>query len=173
MLYKFDPYKFACQLCPPILRSKIMLSIVKALCTPLRYISDALNRYRAHVKETINTTSNVVVIEGVLNDAFHLTERQIYITTRLDLGEVHLFQSGEDKVTYLYTKDEKQPLMMLMKDGAPAGASFTVHVPNFLATSINYEEDDLMGVNMSVIRDVVTKHKPVGKSYTIEIYEYE
>lgn len=173
MLFNFDPYKLAVQLCPPILRSGILVAILKALSIPFRYIIDRLKVYRQDIKDAVLTTSNVVVLEGALNYAFHLTGNQIYITTMTDLGEVYFFQSDEKKVTYVHTREEQRPLLMLLKDGAHPGPSFTVHVPNFLATSMNYDEDEFYGKNLAVIVDIIHRHKPVGKSFSINIYNYE
>lgn len=174
MLFRFDPLKFARQLCPQVLRSDMLVAILRAFCVPFGYISNLLKGFREEVEDTVRTTSHVIVLEGALNDAFSLAERQIYITTMMDLGEVYFYRSTEPKVTYLYSRSEgKTPVYLLEKDGAPPGASFTVHVPDFLATSTDYEEDEFWGMNMATIREIVNAHKPVGKSYSIEIYEYE
>ena len=173
MLFDFDPYTLARQLCPPVLRSTILQRILLALCTPLRYLCIMLRSFRSDIEESMTTTSHVIVLEGALNDAFGLENRQIYLTTMLDLGEVYFYRSSEDDVKYMHTRDESHPLMMLLKDGAPPGASFTVHVPNFLATSTDIEEDSYQGANLIKITNIVDMHKPVGKSYSIDIYNYE
>lgn len=173
MLFDFDPYVLVRQLCPPVLRSDLLQGFIRSLSAPVRVLCVMLRSFRGDIKESMTTTSHVIVLEGALNDAFGLQDRQIYLTTMMDLGEVYLYRSGEGKVVYMHALDESKPLMMLMRDGAPPGASFTVHVPNFLATSTDYEEDNFKGVNLLKIMNIVDAHKPVGKSYSIEIYDYE
>lgn len=173
MLFDFDPYTLARQLCPPVLRSTMLQRILLALCTPLRYLCIMLRSFRSDIEESMTTTSHVIVLEGALNDAFWLKKRQIYLTTMLDLGEVYFYRSSEGDVVYMHARDESQPpLMMLMRDGTPPGASFIVHVPNFLATSTDIE-DSYQGANLIKITNIVDMHKPVGKSYSIKIYNYE
>lgn len=173
MFFNFDPYKFAGQLCPPVLRSGFLMAVLRALSLPFRYIGDMINGYRQEVKDAVLTTSNVIVLEGALNDAFYLADRQIYITTKEDLGEVYFYRSNEDKITYIHTRDERNPLKLLMKESGSPGPSFTVNVPNFLATSLIYDEDKFLGKNLAVIVKIIKQCKPVGKSYTINLYEYE
>lgn len=173
MLFDFDPYVLVRQLCPPVLRSDLLQGFIRSLSAPVRVLCVMLRSFRGDIKESMTTTSHVIVLEGALNDAFGFQDRQIYLTTMMDLGEVYLYSSGEGKVVYMHTREELKPLMMLMRDGVPPGASFTVHVPSFLATSTDYEEDDYKGVNLLKIMNIVDAHKPVGKSYSIEIYDYE
>ena len=60
---------------------------------------------------------------------------------------------------------------MLMQGELPPTASFTVHIPKSIATSLNPEEDNYQGVNLLKISEIVNQYKPVGKKYNIEIYE--
>lgn len=173
MLFDFDLEKFANQLCPPILRSKVLLAIIRAICVPLNYLSAWLNSFRKEVSDNVKVSSNVVVLEGVLNEAFHFVNRKIYITTMESLGEVYvrMLSEPDSSPLFLSTLQEERPTYMLQQGELPPGASFTVHIPNTIATSLNPEKDAYRGVNLSKISEIINRYKPVGKNYNIEIYE--
>ena len=40
MWYKFDPHKFAEAMLPPLLRSKVLLALLRAMLTPLKRLLD-------------------------------------------------------------------------------------------------------------------------------------
>lgn len=173
MLFNFDVSKLASQLCPPILRSSVVLAIIRAICVPLNYLSAWLNTFRSKTSDKVKTTSNVVVLEGVLNEEFHFLENEIYISTMEDLGEIYIYKQSEipSRPNYLNTLQEGKTLFMLMQGELPPTASFTVHIPKSIATSLNPEEDNYQGVNLLKISEIVNQYKPVGKKYNIEIYE--
>ena len=173
MLFDFDPLRLARQLCPPVLRSKVLMAILKAICTPLKYISEKFFTCRKDVNDVMLATSNVVVLEGVLNEAFHLQGRQIYISTNEYTGEVFFRTKLEENPVYLHTVGESQPLVLLTQFEPNPGADITIHLPSFLATSLDPGIDEYKGVNLLTITDVIKRYKPVGKTYALDIYTYE
>ena len=81
MWYNVDFNRFAMQLLPPILRSKILVALLKILVLPLLVLYNKFMMYRAAVAGRLNITAHVQFIEKALNDTFFLTKRQIYIAT--------------------------------------------------------------------------------------------
>lgn len=173
MLFNFDPLRLARQLCPPILRSKVLMALLKAICAPLRFISEKIFSYRKDVKDGMSTTSNVVVLEGVLNETFYLQNKQIYITTNDSTGEVFFRTKQEDTPIGMHTLGESQSLILLTQFETIPGPDFTIHIPSFLATSLVPDVDEYNGVNLLKITDIINRYKPVGKTYALDIYTYE
>lgn len=173
MLYNYDPYKLAVQLFPPLLRSPYIFALSMAITMPLRRISQSLKLYRKEVANKVNTTANVIVLEGALNRAFYLDDRQIYITTRKNDRVMYLFRSSENRPVYVHTISEGGPLYLTGKGEPLPGADFDVYIPNFLATSLIYDEDEHNGIHLIRIVDILNRYKPVGKSYQLKLYNYE
>lgn len=65
------------------------------------------------------------------------------------------------------------PLYVRAYDDVPKQPSFIVYVPSFLCTSIDAAEDKYGGQNLTTILNLLNHYKPAGRSFRIEIYEYE
>lgn len=173
MWYRIDFTRFVQQLLPPILRSKVMMALFRVFITPLRYLYDKFLAYRDSVSSRLNITANVQYIQKALNDAFYLTDEQIYIET-----------PEEERMSVFYYKEERQPsnYFYLAKD-APfylrkpdeisLKEAFIVCIPSFLCTSLIPSEDKYKGENLAIIYNILNFYKPAGRSYRIEIYVYE
>ena len=94
MWYKFDPLKFAADMLPPVLRSKVLLAILRALLTPLRRLLDRFRQFRGDVHRRLNTTGQTFSLEAALNEKYRLSPGAIYIT------------DTDDKQLYLYFSSE-------------------------------------------------------------------
>ena len=90
--------KLVVQLLPPILRSKFLIALLKALILPLAFIYGKLMEHRDNVSEKLDITANVIYLEKILNDAFFLSDLQIYIETQ-----------EEDLTNYWHFKHEDAP----------------------------------------------------------------
>ena len=77
MQCRIDYVRFVWQLLPPVLRSGVLLSLLRVLITPLRYLQERLSAYMEGVSSRLNITANVQYIQKALNDAFYLTDNQI------------------------------------------------------------------------------------------------
>src|SRR3712207_2217927 len=97
MWYKIDILRLALQLLPPILRSTLLTALLKVLLLPIVYIYEQFMQIKNNADERLRNTANVVSLERILNAAFHLSGRQIYIET----AEVV-------NVVYMHTKVEGQ-----------------------------------------------------------------
>lgn len=180
MLYKFDPYKFALQLLPPLLHSPVILAILKAFCSSIRGVSETFAVLRQQTKEEMGALPSVLMLEDILNRTFHLNSHQICVTSVEGTDDVFWYHDIEadsgyhlDR-TYLFFSNEQQSVVFLKTTNElPLGDDITIHIPNFMATSTDVEEDEYDGKNLSVIKLVVEKYKPAGKNYGLEIYRYE
>lgn len=171
MWYKLDIIKLGFQLLPPILRSKVLVALLKAMLRGIRDLYNRFYSYRSHVLNRLNITAGVQYIEKVLNDAFFLSEHQIYIVSADQRVQTVLHFKSEG-LTPVYVSGNP-PLYVRAYDDVPKQPSFIVYVPSFLCTSIDAAEDKYGGQNMTTILNLLNHYKPAGRSFRIEIYEYE
>nr|DAY41157.1 MAG TPA: hypothetical protein [Bacteriophage sp.] len=171
MWYKLDIIKLGFQLLPPILRSKVLVALLKAMLRGIRDLYNRFYNYRSHVLNRLNITAGVQYIEKVLNDAFFLSEHQIYIVSADQRVQTVLHFKSEG-LTPVYVSGNP-PLYVRAYDDVPKQPSFIVYVPSFLCTSINAAEDKYGGQNLTTILNLLNHYKPAGRSFRIEIYEYE
>ena len=169
MWYDVDFNRWAVQLLPPILRSRVLVALLRILIIPLAYLHRLFTDYRKKVADRLDITASVQDIERALNRRFFLRNRQIYIESESDDRHPCLYFQAEGKPpTFL------NPRMTLWMDGeVPSKPNFTIFVPNFLVSSLNSEEDRHKGRHLAEIIRIVELYKPAGRRYHINIYEYE
>lgn len=169
MWYDVDFTRWAVQLLPPILRSRVLVALLRIIIIPLAYLHRLFTEYRKKVAERLDITASVQDIERALNRRFFLRNRQIYIESESDDRHPCLYFQAEGKPpTFL------NPRMTLWMDGeVPSKPNFTIFVPNFLVSSLNSEEDRHKGRHLAEIIRIVELYKPAGRRYHINIYEYE
>ena len=174
MWYQFDIFKFAVQLVPPILRCKILIVFLDVITLPLRYIYNNFLSHREIVNKRLNITAGVQYNEKALNDVFFLKNREIYILSNESDGIMYWHYESEQKENiYMALENEEQPLYFRFQGEADYKASFTVYIPTFLCTSLDEEEDEYNGENLRTIITWLNYYKPTGKTYSIELYDYE
>ena len=169
MWYDVDSTRWAVQLLPPILRSRVLVALLRILIIPLAYVHRLFTEYRKKVADRLDITASVQDIERALNRRFFLRNRQIYIESESDDRHPCLYFQAEGKPpTFL------NPRMTLWMDGeVPSKPNFTIFVPSFLVSSLNSEEDRHKGRHLAEIIRIVELYKPAGRRYHINIYEYE
>lgn len=157
------------QLLPPILRSRVLVALLRIFIIPLAYLHRLFTEFRKGVSDRLDITASVQDIERALNRRFFLRNRQIYIESESDDRYPCLYFQAEGKPpTFL------NPRMTLWMDGeVPSKPNFTIFVPSFLVTSLNPEEDRHKGRHLAEIIRIVELYKPAGRRYDINIYEYE
>ena len=112
-------------------------------------------------------------IEKALNEAFYLKERQIWIESTEAEDVVFWHRRDEmQKDCYMYRRTERG-VMLKRRGECSYKDSFVVWVPTFLCTSENTEEDKYGGRNLREIRNLLSYYKPAGRTYRIELYDYE
>ncbi len=173
MWWKTDLLKLAVGLLPPMLRGGLTVALLKVLMLPVRYMYDLLTARRKNANRRLGTTANVASMEKALNDAFFLTDGQI----RIDSGDNddrtfwHLKTEGQESAT-LWKATEKGTVLK-RRGEASYKDSFTVWVPTFLCTSTDSTEDKYGGHYLREIKILLNYYKPAGRTYRIELYDYE
>lgn len=165
--------KMAVQLLPPVMRGGLTVALLKVLTLPVRYIYEQLTARRKNADRRLNMTANVMYIEKALNEAFYLKERQIWIESTEAEDVVFWHRRDElQKDCYMYRRTERG-VMLKRRGESSYKDSFVVWVPTFLCTSENTEEDKYGGRNLREIRNLLSYYKPAGRTYRIELYDYE
>lgn len=173
MWYRIDFTRFVQQLLPPILRSKVMMALFRVFITPLRYLYDKFLAYRDSISSRLNITANVQYIQKALNDAFYLTDNQIYIETpEEERMSVFYYKEERQPPNYFYMNGDK-PFYLRSPDDVPQSETYIIFIPTFLCTSLDTTEDKYKGENLQIIYNILNNYKPAGRMYCIEIYDYE
>lgn len=173
MWCRIDLTRFVQQLLPPILRSRIMMVLFRVLITPLRYLYNEFLTYRDSVSSRLNITANVQYIQKALNDAFYLTDNQIYIVSpEEERTTTFYFQKEGQVVNYLYQKDGKSFYLRHQGEGLSSD-TFIVFIPTYLCSSLDPSSDKYNGKHLLQIYKLLEFYKPAGHSYRIELYDYE
>lgn len=174
MWYKIDFIKLAAQLLPPILRSKFLMAMLCAMLVPLRYLYGKFCAHKEIVDDRLNITGSVQYLEKALNDAFYLTDRQIYIVTEEEDDTRNLYFEREVHRTKILYIEGKGPGFIVWNIGeVSVKVNFIVMVPTFLCTDLDNHKDKYGGKNYNTIRNILNIYKPAGRTFTIQLYDYE
>lgn len=171
MIYRIDFTKLVYQFLPPLLRGKVLMALLDVMIVPLVFLYEKFIKYRDGTNRTLDITANVEILEKALNDAFYLTDGQIYIVEPEDERVAFFWERETQPPNYMYLAP--QGVFFKREDEAPLQESFIVWVPSFLCTSEEKERDKYGGVHYQTIIQILSKYKPAGRTYRIEIYDYE
>lgn len=174
MWWKTDITLLARQLLPPVLRSKVMTALLRVLTLPLRRQMVFLDDLHTDSAERLNTTASVISMERALNGAFFLQDRQIWIDSGTQDNPPYWHTRAEQQAKrYMYAATEGKTAALKLRGEADYGTSFVVWVPTFLCTSTDAAEDKYKGVNLNAIEHITRYYKPAGRTFRIELYDYE
>jgi len=175
MWYRIDFSRLVVQLLPPLLRSRFLLSLLGVLTLPLRKIYADFHDEKDGADIRLNTNGHVVSLEKVLNDAFFLTDRQIYIESQEGSAEPMLFFISElQEAPVLFTQGEDVGYYLAMEGESTALINIPLKVPTFLCTSMVSASSDAFGwLHLRTIRNLLNRYKPAGRTFSIELYDYE
>lgn len=175
MWYKIDFIKLVVQLLPPILRSRLLTSLLRVMIVPLRYIYGKFSSLKDAADNHLNITGNVIYLEKALNDAFHLTDRQIYIETPEEEDAPSFYFAAEmQKANIMHLLSEGSGFVLRKKGESTVSVNFIVKVPTFLCTSLEAKASDKYGWHfLSEIKRMLNIYKPAGRTFGIELYDYE
>lgn len=169
MWYNVDFDKWAVQLLPPILRSKVLVVLLEIMLIPFVQIHAQFMRYRAIIAGRLNVTASIQDIERILNATFFLKSSQIYIEDINDDSKSVIYFSREGQSGVFVN-----PLLTMWYPGeVPDKPNFIVHIPNFLCTSLNKAEDKYKGQLLTTIINLIEYYKPAGRRYAIRLYDYD
>ena len=173
MWHKIDFIHFAHQIFPPVLRGTVMTAFLRTLVVPLCQLHEEYSAFRKKVAQRLYVAANVQSMQKALNDAFFMTDNQIYIDS---LEE-------ERPTAFYYKKEEAHPKHIHEKDGNPLyfrrpdensnKETYEVFVPTFLCTFLDEQAGEYEGKNMQTIKTLLNYYKPAGQSYRITLYDYE
>lgn len=174
MWYDLDIEKLGRQLLPPVLRSGVLAALVRVLLMPIRLVYDEFMSQKASTDTVLSTTGTVIKLEKVLNDTFFLRNREIYIQTPNEESRLSMYFEKEDqKATVMHLKKEGEGLTMKRPGESTVKANFMVWIPTFLCTSLEAKEDRYGGQNLRKIKNILNRYKPAGRTFGIELYDYE
>jgi len=115
-VYSVDYKRLIVLLLPTFLRRQVLFGLLKSLVIPVITLHRDFEANRKNVIYQANHTGQVCYLRGMLNDAFDVDQRRIYISDSEPLGW-----------TMLYTKDQftaaggKQPTMLGKADSVTGG----------------------------------------------------
>ena len=166
------------QLLPPILRSRLLTALLWVLTRPLHDVYRDFCSLRSQADDTLRNSGNVVCLEDALNAAFYLRERQIYIETPEEMGgRSYMYLSREvSQSPYIYMSSEASCYYMIESQEIQESSvpvNFVVMVPTFLCTSLDKRLDRFGGTHLSRITHILNKYRPAGRTFGIELYDYE
>ena len=162
MWYNVDIYKLGAYLIPPFLRKKRMYAFICAFLAPFYNLCKIFKDYRKASLQKLNVNGQVIYIEKRLCDEFELEYRDIYITDSDSLKSNIADMYSDASVTMaVYSKNSSDKLYLESGDVSAKAEDYIVNVPSFLSDKIE------------VIKTIVEYNKPAGRTYKINLYEYE
>ena len=178
MWYKIDITKLVLQLLPPILRSRFLSALANVMTVPLRHLYSQFCSLKKDAEAQLNITGNVQYLEKALNDVFFLHDQQIYIITPEEKEEENVrafhFISERQLPNHIFMEQEGQGFSLQTHAENSGFANFIVMVPTFLCTSTMAREDDrYQWEHLWKIKNILKTYKPAGRTFGIELYDYE
>lgn len=157
-----------------------MVALISSMVLPLRHLANLFQILREDVGSRLNITANVQYLEKALNDVFFLHDRQIYIVTQdekeKESTHTFYFLSEDQPPKYFYIEDEDHSRELYFYSSIILSgiANFTVMVPSFLCTSTDsIDGDKYHWKHLGKIKDILKTYKPAGRTFGIELYDYE
>lgn len=163
------------QLLPPVLRSQLLNGLLDAMTKPLCQVYERFAELKGIADRRMNITCNVQYLEKALNDAFYLKERQIYIVTPEEKrAEAFYFKHEGQQTPTFRTAVDGSGHVMRQKGSSGIEVNFKIMIPDFLCTSLASKADDKYHwTYLEEIRSIINIYKPAGRTFSIELYEYE
>jgi hypothetical protein len=147
MKYSFDTEKWIAWLLPAVVRRAKMLAWLKALLKPVKTLHSRFYMFTSSTEEILSSSPQVVVLRGILNHKFDVTEKRIDVLDAQNSGQ-----------TWVYLEGENQPLYMPLFLSSGERFDFVVRVPTGLS-SVQRQ-----------IEAVLNRFKMPSKKYKIELY---
>lgn len=162
MWYNVDIYKLGAYLLPPFLRKKRMYAFLCVFLYPFYWLCKMFKDYRKASLQKLNVNGQVAYIEKRLCDEFELEYRDIYIEDSNSLRPNVADMYSDPSVTMaVYSKSAEEKLYLESGEESVKSEDYIVNVPSFLADK------------QEVIKTIVEYNKPAGRTYKINLYDYE
>ena len=162
MWYNVDINKLGAYLLPPFLRKKRMYAFLCVFLYPFYWLCKMFKDYRKTSLRKLNVNGQVAYIEKMLNDEFEFENREIYITDSdaLKPNVADMYRDPSVTMT-IYPESSEEKLYLESGDESIKSEDYIVNVPSFLADKLE------------VIKTIVEYNKPAGRTYKINLYDYE
>ena len=162
MWYNVDIYKLGAYLLPPFLRKKRMYAFLCVFLYPFYWLCKMFKDYRKTSLQKLNVNGQVAYIEKMLNDEFELENRELYMTDSdaLKPNVADMYRDPSVTMT-IYPESSEEKLYLESGDESIKSEDYIVNVPSFLADKLE------------VIKTIVEYNKPAGRTYKINLYDYE
>ncbi len=151
--------RFVVLLLPLRMRVATVFSFIRSVLAPVVYLFNLLQNYEADIRYKLAHTSQVWSIEAVLNDAFDISLRRIYIS---DAGGevVTLINRDTDGNALIINRDSDVNPLIIHNDSAYFGGSydFIVNIP------YQFSEAD-----MYRLKALVDYYKLAGKRFDVVV----
>ena len=162
MWYNVDIYKLGAYLLPPFLRKKRMYAFLCVFLYPFYWLCKMFKDYRKTSLRKLNVNGQVAYIEKMLNNEFEFENREIYITDSdaLKPNVADMYRDPSVTMT-IYPESSEEKLYLESGDESIKSEDYIVNVPSFLADKLE------------VIKTIVEYNKPAGRTYKINLIDYE
>ena len=170
MWYRIDINKLAEQLLPPILRTPLLLAILRVLLSPIATVLTLFSTYRQNVNDALCINSHVLPLEAAMNKACQTDA--IYIESVNYPKDIYIYHESEHQpATYIYKEAEENTPCHLYPEHQPQpDVNFRVHVPPDRCTDLTSRDaDDYGWLYLDRIRAILDRYKPAGTAYEIVI----
>lgn len=172
MWYRIDYRKLALFLLPPLLRSKLADALIQVLILPVRELYSQFTALMEETDSRLRISGHVQYLEKALNDAFELTDRQIYIDDSEGVSDSILYLLQEQQAAVMHKEEEGNGFILIRREESGVQINIRLKVPTFLVSSTDSPSERDRD-NLRTIAEVVNIYKPAGRTYGIELYEYE
>ena len=177
MKYNTNITRLAISLMPSTLRQPVATRLAMALVTPLHHAMQQLKDIRTSAQNSLMPNSSILLLEDLINRRFHFNDRQIRITTHLGdpTAGTHLWHYKDEtdaKPVFMYCDGEQQPVFLIHTDEQPVMHTIIVSIPSFLVSSTG-TTDTAERATLRIIDEIMKTYKPAGRTYIINIYDYD
>lgn len=152
---KIDMWRLSVLLTPICLRKPLFVTLLKSVTQPLMILHSQWYRYRDDVNYRILHNGQVCHLEGMLNDAFDVDQRRIYIMDA-EIAEL-------DQFLWLESADRPVMLGVFMLEGegylGTGGKDFVVVLPIGMHPLDSNE--------LTRMQALINYYKLAGKKYSI------
>ena len=158
------------QLAPVKLRQPVMMSWLKVLVSPVKWVYNLFMTNRRNNLYTLAHDGQVCFLEAVLNDAFDPVSRGIYITDGPFKDPLFLYLDTEAKPLWLGLISEEgsttypdPEVLYTDLETYTLGVCFIIHVPTLVAAGPGYDV-----VRLKALTDLY--RLPGRSNYTVVTY---
>lgn len=169
-IYDFDLSLFIRQLLPGLLRRSKWLALLDGLLLPVVVLLDEFHVFRLQANYKVAHTAQVVQMEKILNDAFDVTLKRIYIDNVTFSEYIYLWPQADEEPHHLQQIDAipDNPLFLLQGDEGILNPDATVWVPIAMQPLTPVAEDAFL----TEMRGLIDYFKFYNINYQI-LYYYE